>query len=189
MNFYFMHRARKFMGRLTAPILASLHGSPCGNITRWEILERVMGSWHPVSVGEPATRNAPRRFGALDCDITARCLPEYPETGVMMIRDAMVLGSEGWVFTKDGMWFSENSRNRNPWRWYDLPGSFPPAKKLKGRTLSIASDWGGNYAHFLLDCLGRYAVFLKAGFTHRDVDYIYCTTPPTAFALPADSLV
>jgi hypothetical protein len=182
MNFYFLHRARRFAKRLADPILASRHGAPSGNITQWEMLERGIGSWIPVTVASPAVRRDPVRFGAVDCDITARCFPNYPETGVMIIRDALVLGSDGWVFTKQGMWFSQSSRNKNPWRWNDLPGSFPPAKQLKGRTLSIASDWGVNYAHFLLDCLGRYAVFLKAGFTHRDVDYIYCTTPPTAFA-------
>ena len=197
MNFYFLHRARKFTERMAKPILASLHGAPAGNITRWEILERGNGAWHPALESALAARSAPRRFGSLECDITARCIPEHPGTGVMTIRDAMVLGSEGWVFTEDGMWFSENSRNRNPWRWYDLPDSFPPAKKLKGRTLSIASDWGGNYAHFLLDCLGRYAVFLKAGFSARDIDHIYCTPPPTAFArkllfdlgIPAEKIV
>lgn len=197
MNFYFLYRARRFGRRLADPIIGSLRGAPSGNITRWEILEREIGSWHPASASAPAARRAPRRFGSLDGDITARCLPEYPETGVLAIRDAKVLGNEGWVFTGDGMWFSENSRNRNPWRWNDLPGSFPHTKELKGRTLSIASDWGGNYAHFVLDCLGRYAVFLKAGFSTRDVDHIYCTRPPTPFArkllfdlgIPAEKLV
>ena len=182
MNLYFLHRARKFGRRLAEPILGYLHGSPAGNVTRWEILESGIGSWHPASVSVPSTRRPPKRFGALDCDITARCLPQHPETGVMVIRNARILGAEGWIFTEDGMWFCENSRNRNPWRWNDLPGSFPRTKELKGRCLSIASDWGGNYAHFLLDCLGRYAVFLKAGFSLGDIDHIYCTRPPTAFA-------
>jgi capsular polysaccharide biosynthesis protein len=100
----------------------------------------------------------------------------------MRIHDAKVLGAEGWIFTQDGMWFSESTRNRNPWRWNDLPRSFPSTHYLKGRTLSIASDWGVNYSHFLLDCLGRYAAFLKAGFSARDIDHIYCTKPPTAAA-------
>ena len=197
MNFYFIHKARRFTKRLAEPILASRHGAPSGNITRWQILEQGIGSWHPACESTPATRHAPRRFGALDCDITARCLPEHPETGVMVIDNAKVLGTEGWVFTKDGMWFSESTRNRNPWRWNDLAGSFPHAKNLKGRCLSIASDWGGNYAHFLLDCLGRYAVFLKSGFSAGDIDHLYCTRPPTAFArkllfdlgIPAEKIV
>jgi len=197
MNLYFLHRVRQFAGRVAEPILASLHGAPAGNITRWEILERGSGSWIPVTATSPIVYRPPIRFGSLECDITARCVSDYPETGVMTIHDALVLGSEGWVFTKGGMWYSQNSRNRIPWRWNDLPRSFRSPKQLKGRTLSIASDWGGNYAHFLLDCLGRYAVFLKAGFTEGDVDHIYCTAPPTAFArkllfalgIPAEKIV
>ena len=182
MNFYFLQTARKFLGRLVDPFYESLYGGPSGNITRWQILEHGLGNWHPASSQEAVLRPAPHRFGALDCHITARCVPEYPETGVMLLHDAKVIGSDGWIFTKENKWFSESTRQRNPWRWYDLPGSFRSPKQLKGRCLSIASDWGNNYAHFLLDCLGKYVVFLRAGFLERDIDYIYCTRPPTPFA-------
>ena len=179
MNFYFLKEVRNFCGRVTDPFYEAIHGAPSGNITRWQLIEHGLGSWHAACEQTSALRLAPRRFGSLNCDIMARCVPEYPETGVAALRDAKVIGSDGWIFTKENKWFSENTRQRNPWRWYDLPRSFRAPKRLKGRCLSIASDWGNNYSHFILDCLGRFAVFIKAGFTERDVDFIYCTTPPT----------
>ena len=58
--------------------------------------------------------------------------------------------------------------------------------ELRVPCLSLVSDWScRNFAHFLLDGLGRLAVFLDATLTLNDVDYVYCPTPPSA---PAEHL-
>ena len=182
MNFYFLTWAKRSLKSAINPFKRWIHGAPNGNITRWEMEQHGLGEWMQVTREETVSRSTPTRFGDLECDITARCFPTYPETGVMRLRDAKVTGSDGWVFTNSNKWFCENTRDRNPWSWNELPRSFHKPRRLPGATLTLASDWGGNYAHFLLDCLGRYAVFLRAGFSPSDIDHIYCSKPPGEFA-------
>ena len=46
---------------------------------------------------------------------------------------------------------------------------------MNGTCLSLVSDWScRNYAHFLLDALGRLAVLDEAGISLSEVDQIYC---------------
>jgi len=47
----------------------------------------------------------------------------------------------------------------------------------------LVSDWSSvNYAHFLLDAMGRLALCQGAGFSLDDVEHVYCPVPPSAAA-------
>jgi capsular polysaccharide biosynthesis protein len=48
-------------------------------------------------------------------------------------------------------------------------------RRLSGTGLTLASNWScESYGRLLLDSLSRIHLFLEAGFSFQDVDYIYC---------------
>jgi capsular polysaccharide biosynthesis protein len=107
----------------------------------------------------------------------------WPEFGVLELQPGQVFGSHGWVFTDDGAVVPELSWYGEPSERIRVPRRLPAAIELGGSCLSLVSDWSyRNFAHFLLDGLGRLAVFLDAGFSLADVDHVYCPSPPTGTA-------
>jgi capsular polysaccharide biosynthesis protein len=102
---------------------------------------------------------------------------------VLELEAGRVFGSHGWVFTDDGAVIPGLSWYGEPSERIRVPRRFPATIELRGSCLSLVSDWScRNFAHFLLDGLGRLAVFLDAGFSLDDVDHVYCPSPPTATA-------
>jgi hypothetical protein len=176
-----MKRLRSLVRRQLDAIATSVNvarfGRPAGLIRTADYLARGAGQWHPAIPAEARERRPPRQFGALAADLTSALEP-FSDLGVTTVPGGTILAPHGWVFTADGHFLGENS-------WYGrhagdaaLPRSFPPVKRLRGTCLSIASDFAAaNYGHFVLDCLGRYAVFLKSGLSIDQVDHIYCPKP------------
>jgi capsular polysaccharide biosynthesis protein len=63
-----------------------------------------------------------------------------------------------------------------------MPKTFGKTLHVHGTCLNLTTDWGSiNYAHFLVDSLGRYGLFLQLGMSPADVDHIYCPAPDSAF--------
>jgi capsular polysaccharide biosynthesis protein len=135
------------------------------------------GGWHVVHPPSPTEWPPPRTYGAKAVDFV---LPEVSsEYGMLEVPSGLVFGSHGWVLTSKGAVFPELSWYGGPSNRIRLPKPLPEPIRLGGTCLSLVSDWScSNYSHYLLDGLGRLALFLEAGFSLRDVDHIYCPTPP-----------
>src|SRR5687768_871766 len=139
------------------------------------------GAWHVARAPAPVQDVAPRRLGSASVDL--RLPSAWPEFGVLELEAGRVFGSHGWVFTDDGAVIPGLSWYGEPSERIRVPRRFPATIELRGSCLSLVSDWScRNFAHFLLDGLGRLAVFRDAGFSLDDVDYVCCPSPPTATA-------
>jgi capsular polysaccharide biosynthesis protein len=146
-----------------------------------EATRRRGGAWHVARTPAPVQRIEPRRLGS--CAVDLRLPSAWPEFGVLELEAGQVFGSHGWVFTDDGAVLPELSWYGTSSERIRVPRRFPAMTELRGSCLSLVSDWScRNFAHFLLDGLGRLAVFLDAGFSLDDVDHVYCPSPPTATA-------
>ena len=61
-----------------------------------------------------------------------------------------------------------------------VPRFLPRGKRLKGVSLTIASDWGPHCGHWLVESFPRLDLFRKAGFKLDDVDHFLCSKPSSA---------
>lgn len=104
--------------------------------------------------------------------------PGFPEMGIIRMENARLIGRNGWILSPEGEWISELS-------WYGATSENPDfvqerfkTYKMKGKCLSIISDWSEtNYNHFLLDSLGRLALIFRAGIKFDTFDHIFCNIP------------
>ena len=119
----------------------------------------------------------PTPVGKKHVDFTSMLVPELPDAGVMILRDATLLGQSGWVVTNKGFllsghtWYGKyvNEINIEDEEYYL---EFKP-----GTCLSLTSDWSSiNYGHFLLDGLSRLHLFNKLNIDLSKIDYFYCPT-------------
>lgn len=154
----------------------ALHGAPRGVKSIAEYAAIFPSRWHVAVEKTILSRRPPRRFGDVDAAFDLGDAT-HPALGVVDLPQASVYGSSGWTFTHDGWWLADAS-------WYGtsgealLPWAFSPVRVLKGTCLSLVSDFSqGNYGHFVLDCLTRFALAEKAGVDMRDIDAIYMPKP------------
>ena len=120
-------------------------------------------------------RQQPNMFGERQINFNAYPKTTFPAIGVYCLENVLLNATSGWVLDTNNNVLVESTWNAG----YpgEMNGStmrqavFP--QSLSGTILSIVSDFSiNNYAHKLLDCFSRYRVFLEAGFTPADVDYI-----------------
>ncbi len=142
---------------------------------------RFHANWHKAYEQMPNIRPPVVYHGALKADLQGRLDPVFPETGVLELSNARLYGQAGWVFSTEGYllcdhsWYGQHVNEMPP-----VPRFLPNGRRIKGVCLSISSDFAlGNYAHFLLDCVGRLHLFQKTGFKLSDIDHIFCPRPPS----------
>jgi capsular polysaccharide biosynthesis protein len=139
--------------------------------------------WQVTRAAAPLRWPPPRRLGGRRLRTELDLPTESAEQGVLSIDGGRVFGVHGWVLGANGAVLPELSWYGAPNPRIVLPSKLPPPRKLAGTCLSLVSDWScRNYAHFLLDALGRLAVLEEAGVGLSDVDYVYCPTPPSPAA-------
>jgi capsular polysaccharide biosynthesis protein len=148
-----------------------------------EYLEQFPGRWDVTRPPAPLDWVPPRSVGSRTLDYERELHRVSSEFGVLELEGGRVLGSHGWVIGVNGAVLPELSWYEGPSERIRVPRTLPPALELEGACLSLVSDWScRNYAHFLLDGLGRLAVFRDAGSSLSDVDHVYCPTPPSPVA-------
>jgi hypothetical protein len=166
------------------------------SLPTFDYLGRYPGRWHVARAAEPLEWPAPQGFGSRTIEFD---LPSTTaEFGVLEIDEGRVFGVHGWVIGAGGTVLPELSWYGGPSDRIRIPRRLPAPRRLSGSCLSLVSDWScRNYAHFLLDGLGRLSLFLDAGFTLGEVDHVYCPTPPSPaaaqlldrFAIPREKRV
>jgi len=149
-----------------------------GSSTLSEYLSHFGGRWHLVEKAQRLQWPQPRCLSATPIDVFAKRLPLTTlDMGVLELEDGCV-DTKGWVFGKDSILLPQLSWYGGPTR--RAPRSGPTqTRHLSGTTLALVSNWcNENYAHYLLDGLGRLALFERAGFSVSEVDHVYCPSPP-----------
>jgi hypothetical protein len=146
-----------------------------------EYLQQFPGRWHVVHEAEPLHWSHKRRFGSrrIDFDLPATAA----EFGVLELENGRVFGTHGWIIGTNGAVLPDLSWYGGPNERIRIPRRLRTSRRLRGTCLSLVSDWScRNYAHFLLDALGRLALFAGGGFELSQVDHVYCPTPPSPAA-------
>ncbi|HWO43084.1 MAG TPA: glycosyltransferase family 61 protein [Candidatus Eisenbacteria bacterium] len=136
------------------------------------------GRWHQVYDRVTVKRKTPSRYGRRVADFDRMLEPTFPDFGVLELEKGYVVGSHGWIVSKEGYWLPEHSWHGGDLSQMKIPRHSYRVIKLKGVCLSLASDWASSiYGHFLLHGLSRLDLFTKAGFALSDVDFFYCGFP------------
>jgi hypothetical protein len=165
---------------LRTAVQATRYGRPTGEISNREYVSRHPELWRGMVREPEAPPTAGRRFGPTVANF--KPIAPRPELGVAFVPHGTVLGREGWVLTHNGLLLTDCAWPRRPETPRTLPETLGKARHLQGTCLNLTTDWGSaNYAHFLLDGLGRYALCLHIGMDPKDVDHIYCSTPDSVF--------
>jgi hypothetical protein len=141
-------------------------------------------TWVTAVEEEVLARKAPVRFGSREAGFGESVGKTMPELGVLSLTNARILGPDGWLVTDDGSLLYESTWYGSSFSRHPRSIAYGTPLPLSGTCLSLASDFaGGNYGHFLLDCLGRLALFQKSGLSLDDVDYVYLPRPASDTAV------
>ncbi len=99
---------------------------------------------------------------------------DWPAQGIAVLENARVLDAEGWPIGKrDTLLIDLATGLERPEYTAYLSLRCPIDTAVGGRALNLASCYAReNYCHFLLDALPRLEMFLRAGLTFDDVDWI-----------------
>lgn len=146
--------------------------------------ERFEAKWHRVYKQSSGRYPPPTYYGSIAADLQEKLDEEFPESGVLEIKDAFLYGVHGRIFSKEPYFLSDHSWfGRHVEEIKEPPKRLTKDKHLDGVCLSLASEAAGrNYGHFLLDSLSRLHLFNEAGFKLSDVDRIFCHRPPSKSA-------
>jgi Glycosyltransferase 61 len=174
--------ARSLISRLTSRIEGIRFGRPAGVTSMHECAADGRGTWQLAFPANVGARVDPRQIGLWKAELERELAP-IPDLGILSCQGGAILGPHGWVFTADGQFVADASWRGATAAIADLPPTFQRPRRLVGVCLNLASDFAlDNYGHFILDCLPRLALFLKAGFSLDDVDYVYLPRPMTKSA-------
>jgi capsular polysaccharide biosynthesis protein len=147
-----------------------------------EYVQRSDASWHPVEPSRRLTWPSARNFGSVAINFENQLPRSVPEFGIIEIPAGCVFGKHGWVLGKKNVLLPDLSWYGEPNERMRLPRMLRPCR-LHGTCLSLASDWSSeNYAHFLLDAIGRLALYRKLERSLPPVDWVYCPKPPSPAA-------
>ena len=142
--------------------------------------EKFGESWYKEYDEMPNKRSSPIYLDDLKVDLQQKLDPIFPGSGVALLKNVFVNISSGWILGRKNYLLTSHSwygRHINEVNFFS-PFLFKKKciKKIEGVVLSILSDFsfGGNYGHFLLDCIPRLELFYKAGFNIFDIDYVLC---------------
>jgi hypothetical protein len=136
---------------------------PCRFITSYDKVKRIF--------------REPHFWGESVLDLNLRVGIAVPSLGVAEIKAGSVF-RDGWII-------GVNNKIIIDFSWFVndiIPDKIPDVPEItaryQGTGLNLASTWSiANHGHFLVDSLSRLQIFLKAGYTLNDVDYIYCPKP------------
>src|SRR5438132_8737520 len=106
--------------------------------------------WHAVEASRALRWPKPRRFGTVQIAFDSQLPARSPEFGVLELDGGLLWGSHGWVIGPDGTGLPDLSWYGGPNDRIRIPSRLPRPLQVRGRCLSLVSDWSSvNYAHFL----------------------------------------
>ena len=155
---------------------------PRQTIGSQEYAERFGSRWHAAF---PETgrvqRRPPVQYGSRAADFESAVDP-VPALGVLELTRGYVVGTEGWLVSREGQllpdptWYGTHTADLNR-RLRGNRGS-RQVVPLRGSALSLLTrSEDSNYAHFLLDGVGRLAVVAAAGIPMDRFDHVIASVP------------
>ncbi|MDJ0701721.1 MAG: glycosyltransferase family 61 protein [Leptolyngbyaceae cyanobacterium MO_188.B28] len=149
-----------------------------------EYAEVFEANWHQVYDRTTSERENPISYGSLEIDLESKLVSDFPPLGVLELDEGYIFGKYGWIVGKNNILLPEHSWYGESIKEITIPRRWPVTSHLSGVCLSLASEWSAvNHGHFLLDSLSRIHLFLEAGFSFDDIDYIYCPTPKGSLSI------
>ena len=147
--------------------------------------EQFGAKWHPVYKHTAIEKKIPTYYGDTPQEyrtsFESQLCQAYPELGVLELSQGSLIGSDGWIVSREGYLLPEHSWHGLNVDKIKVPQNLTKAKRSSLVYLSLASTWSyTNYGHFLLDALPRLHLFQEAGFSLKDVDKIYCPLPKSS---------
>lgn len=129
------------------------------------------------------------RFGGTRLELAKQFSRTMPALGVVTLAGGAVHGPDGWVHDRAGVFLPELSWYGDNLKQIEASETVPPksewAHVLEGRCLTLGTNWGSHFGHFVPDAIGRIGVFLGAGFSLDDVDHVLLPVPPESAAATA----
>ncbi len=167
---------------LKTAVRAVIGTPPCASTTHADYAAAHPEAWYQAFAADDRIRMPPRRFGAVDVDLTSLIEP-IPPLGVYAFANGRASGRSGKCCSASGAIIRETT-------WYGRaldpsPSvlSLRPPKRLKGTCLSLVCEFSSDsYGHYLLDSLSRLGIALQAGWTLDAIDHFYIYEPPSRSA-------
>ncbi len=144
------------------------------------------GSSHEVLPAHRLPEPVIRYCNAVPPRFVSRIQREIPAAHVLELPEVRLLGDEGWIVGARDSLILDTSYHAFPDRemrpddhWILRRTRARPLQRLRGRTLSLASDFArGGFAHFVHDSLSRLLLLERAGIDPTSFDQIYWPHPP-----------
>ena len=153
-------------------------------IETYQYANQFQDNWHVAYDSKPIPKISAINYGSLPLGFVGKALdiPENScEVGVLKLSNALFYGGHGWIFSNQGCLLLDHCISAGSYDsmigHINVPRFLPKGKRLKGVSLTIASDWGSHYGHWLVESLPRLDLFRKAGFDLNDVDHFLCSKP------------
>lgn len=134
--------------------------------------------WRPASLSTDVRRPRAFRMGERDVSWQEQLTADHPRPGVIELPADWQLTGQGWPISPAGRvlttttWFGDESKRANP------PASHGQPIRIDGTAFSLLSDFAQvNYYHFLIDALGRYAIYENLSDQLPEIDCFICPRP------------
>ena len=134
--------------------------------------------WRPSSLSAEVRRPQSHRIGTREVSWHEHLTDDHPQPGVIELPSGWQLSGQGWPIDPEGRvlisttWFGNESKRANPPPLQVAPTS------LHGTAFSLLSDFSQvNYYHFLIDALGRFAIYEDLRGALPQIDYFICPRP------------
>ena len=146
-----------------------------------DYFSRFNGTLRAVLPSQKLRQPNPTLIGNVSVRFLTQSKDFIPEGKVFTLKDARLIGADGWVIGKrdtylvDASFWGEAVLSGKPFEHPILRRHRPrPFRYLPGRTLSLASDFAvGGFGHFLHDSLTRLLLIQLAGYSLQDFDWVY----------------
>jgi hypothetical protein len=145
-------------------------------VTAAELASENPSCWQPVYPPWQSLWPEKLPSGPIPALFRDRLSMQLPAKGVLRLNNASVLGDHGWTFTSEGRCIGDTTNYVADPEW--MPRTYLPllqsgARHLKGRTLSLLTNWGAtNFFHMQIDVVPRVDFLFRAGWKWDDFDQI-----------------
>jgi hypothetical protein len=130
--------------------------------------------FHLVRKKEAINLKKPIKHGKINANFNAKLEKNFPDLGLIEIKNGIISGPNGWIFDNYGFFYPETTWYGRKHREIKTIISNHSLEKKNGTCLSLASDWSNvNYGHFLLDSLSRFDLFSFSNFNLSKIDWFY----------------
>jgi len=136
--------------------------------------------WHPVVGPAKPRRPFTRALSDTTINWSSHVSADHPPMGVVELPAGYRITGSGWPLSREGIIIPDTTWYGQAYGEIKHGHSLAPAKRVSGTALSLLSDFAHqNYYHFLVDALGRFALYEQAASNLPAIDVVLCPRPFT----------